>query len=186
LGVIILGGLGVLGYQFFVNPVEVRLYDSLIQCDTDAVTSFLAAGRSPNIRVRGDDWESDRGLPAIHVAATCHHMNPLKVLIAAGADVNARDSQGATALFRAGEVSRTDALEILVAAGADVNAQDHGRRTTLFWAAFWGRTETVNALITKRADLDLKDNFGATALMIAKDQGHAEIVRVLEQAGATK
>lgn len=64
-----------------------------------------------------------------------------KALIAAGADVNARDARGHTALMWVMSTKRVPAEAALVAkalidAGADVRAVDDDNRTALDWARF--------------------------------------------------
>ena len=48
----------------------------------------------------------------------------LRLLLAAGADVNARDNTGATALIRAATIPNVKCLDLLIKAGADVNVTD--------------------------------------------------------------
>ena len=48
----------------------------------------------------------------------------LKAAIAAGADVNAKDRDGVTALMRAASAGRGDSVSSLIAAGADVHDLD--------------------------------------------------------------
>ena len=48
-----------------------------------------------------------------------------------GADVNAQDNNGKTALMYAFEVGNSGIAEMLIKAGADVNAKDNDGRTVL-------------------------------------------------------
>ena len=48
----------------------------------------------------------------------------VRVLIAAGADVNARDARGRTALMWASYMGYRDVVDVLLAAGADVRIED--------------------------------------------------------------
>ncbi|MGA2141981.1 MAG: serine hydrolase [Brevinematales bacterium] len=67
----------------------------------------------------------------------------VKALIAAGADVNAVDKDGWTALMFAVKEGRTDEIKELIAAGADVKAKDKFGRTALYWI---GNKETEDLL----------------------------------------
>jgi ankyrin repeat protein len=52
-----------------------------------------------------------------------------------GADVNARDQTGRTALWFAAERGNVEAVKLLLAAHADVNARDRAERSSLDVAA---------------------------------------------------
>ena len=52
-------------------------------------------------------------------------------LLAAGADVNARDRNGRTALFAACESRRVDVVRAILGAGADVHARDDDDKSVL-------------------------------------------------------
>ena len=70
-----------------------------------------------------------------------------RALIDAGADINAKDEAGSTALMVASEYGRTEIVKLLIAAGADVNIKNELGWTALMWASRWGRKETVKLLI---------------------------------------
>ena len=53
----------------------------------------------------------------------------IKMLVNAGADVNARDSMGESALIWAAQFGHTDIMEILLKAGADPSIKDNAGRT---------------------------------------------------------
>ena len=58
----------------------------------------------------------------------------VEILISNGADINARDNNGKTALSYAVENGYTEIAELLIAKGADVNARDGNGRTPLWYA----------------------------------------------------
>ena len=53
----------------------------------------------------------------------------IKMLVNAGADVNARDREGESALIWAAQFGHTDIMEILLKAGADPSIKDNAGRT---------------------------------------------------------
>ena len=116
-----------------------------------------------------------------------YHTEIIKLLIAAGADVNAKCRTGSTALVYAARYGNKEIVKLLITAGADVNAKgsivDDGR-TALMVAAAKGNTEMAKLLIDAGADVNAKDNGDCTALNWAIDIGHTEIAKLLIAAGA--
>lgn len=70
----------------------------------------------------------------------------LKKLIRNGADVNAKDSTGRTALMRAAELGQTENVEILIDAGADIHAKDNKEWTALMYAEWDDHTDIIKLL----------------------------------------
>ena len=70
----------------------------------------------------------------------------LKQLIQNGADVNATDYNGKTALMRAAEAGRTQNVEILIDAGADIHAKDNKEWTALMYAEWDDHTDIIKLL----------------------------------------
>lgn len=103
--------------------------------------------------------------------------------ISSGANVNAKDNYGWTALMRAARDGYTEIVNALLKADANANAKDKYGWTALLLAAEKGHTEIVNALIEAGAD-DVSINGGTTALLLAAQNGHAETVNALIDAGA--
>jgi len=71
------------------------------------------------------DWLN--AFKSIHKAAKAGHIEAVKKHLAAGADVNAKDRYGYTALGRAVSVGHKETAELLIAKGADVNITALGK-----------------------------------------------------------
>jgi ankyrin repeat protein len=77
------------------------------------------------------DARTGMGSTPLHYAALNLDPGPLAALIAAGADVNARDKEGNTPLHMAAFATRLEQTKLLLAAGADVNAKNELGRDPL-------------------------------------------------------
>ncbi|MDR1740446.1 MAG: ankyrin repeat domain-containing protein [Synergistaceae bacterium] len=111
----------------------------------------------------------------------------VRAAIAAGADVNAKDKDGVTALIYAAEGNNPEVLTVLIEAGADVNAKAKNGATALACAAlFNSNPEVISVLVKAGADVNAKDDEGWTVLLHAAEskvnaKGKTE---VLLEAGA--
>ena len=78
----------------------------------------------------------------------CKSGNVAKVeeAIRNGANVNARNNEGSTALMLAALFERTEIVIVLLQNGAYVNAMNNNGDTDLIWATGFGSTEIVNLL----------------------------------------
>ncbi len=110
----------------------------------------------------------------------------VKRLLAEGADVNAQDQWGRTALRYACSTGRTtqEIVDALLAAGADPNIADHEGGTPLYSAANVKSAEVVQALLRAGADPNHTDQWGHAPLSAAAAWGATDKVRVLLGAGA--
>ena len=93
-------------------------------------------------------------LDSIHIAAFLGNIEAVKQNLAAGADVNAKDSFGMTPLNRAAGNGHKEILELLISKGADVNAKNAEGDTSLHSAADRGHKEILELLISKGADVN--------------------------------
>lgn len=112
-------------------------------------------------------------------------LSAVKKLISDGADVNATDSSGRTALVEAAWGGHTEVVKYLIEKGADVNTCDNAGYTALMRASEEGHTAVVSTLVQKGADVNICGKVrGTTALMLAAEQGHIKPLEILIEHGA--
>ena len=140
----------------------------------DVVTVLLAHGADPNavddgkttplMLAVGFGGDPDAGFENNGIKMSeARQLTVIRMLLAAGAKVDMRDSGGMTALCRA--TTRFNAKEVvpvLVEAGSDVNARSVGKETPLHGAAFCGDLQTVRYLVEHGADVTVKEWQGKT------------------------
>ena len=122
--------------------------------------------------------------PPLHVAIRQGQVGVIERLIGEGADVNARDRWGWSALCAAVDADRRDAAAQLIAAGADVNAPSKDGWTALNLAAMLGRLDLVKLLLAKGADIQAANRREATPLHSAVSKQHRQVMLLLLAAGA--
>lgn len=130
----------------------------------------------PRMRVPGCAFDSIRFATG--------HLNIVKMLVQAGANVNHRTKTMSTPLRAACFDGRLDIVAYLVAHGADVNVTNAYNNTCLMIAAYKGHTDVVQFLLAHGAAANEQAHCGATALHYAAECGYTEICRLLLDAGA--
>ena len=108
----------------------------------------------------------------------------VKALIAEGADVNARSSDGSTALHWAAQNDDLALANALIRKGAKVNAASDLGVTPLWVAATTSSTAMVERLLAARADPNIVPATGHAPLMLLARQGNAQAVKALLAHGA--
>ncbi|MBN2072161.1 MAG: ankyrin repeat domain-containing protein [Candidatus Krumholzibacteriota bacterium] len=111
-----------------------------------------------------------RELP-IHFAATVGNIEIARILLDAGADVDAGDSDNSTALGIAAMRKHHEMVRFLLEQGADVNHRDRKADTPLSFACYRGNDEMVQILIDSGADLYFRNPHGETMLHYACQRG---------------
>ncbi len=85
-------------------------------------------------------------------------------LLRSGANPNACDAQGVTALMLAASIGYASIVSDLLEADADVDFRDERGRTALHWAVEAGWPHVVQVLLIHHADRTAADDEGRTAL----------------------
>jgi cytohesin len=114
--------------------------------------------------IRNHGGKTGEESTALIDAAADGNIEVVKQLLAAGANVNAKNKWGGTPLHWAARGGHKEIVELLIAKGANVNAKNDEDGTPLHLAADRGHTEVVELLITKGADVNAKDDEGETPL----------------------
>lgn len=144
--------------------------------DTRAIAAALA---DPSIL----EVRDDRGNTPLIQAAFYLDAAALDLFLVRGADANAANRAGATALMRGvGELNKVRAL---LKGGARVDAKSTAGHTALMIACRGhGAAAVVKELLAHGADLHATNPMGANALTAAAETGDAEVVRLLLTHGA--
>lgn len=103
----------------------------------------------------------------------------VKLLLAKGANLEAMDKIGNTALTKAVTDGNTDMVKLLLENRAITGARDKSGETPLISAVDQGKSDIAKMLIETGANLNTYDREGRTALMVAAEQGNADIVHTL-------
>lgn len=108
----------------------------------------------------------------------------VRALLEKGADVNAAQGDGMTALHWASRHGEAATAQMLLHAGANVRATTRlGGYTPLLLASQMGHGAVVDLLVKAGADANDTTANGATALMLASASGRVEAVKALLDAG---
>jgi ankyrin repeat protein len=156
------------------------LYNAASAANADAIVKLLLArGADPN-------RATANGQTPLMTAAGRGGVEAMQVLIAAKANVNAKNGAGATALMAAAGSRSGAAVKLLLDHGADANALTKKNESALQNAATAGVEEPVRLLLDHGAKVKVQDDRGYSALMYAaaSETMPAGIVRLMLAKGA--
>jgi ankyrin repeat protein/L-ascorbate metabolism protein UlaG (beta-lactamase superfamily) len=147
-----------------IEAGDIALVQKILQQDPSAVTQ--------------PDENEFADLP-IHVAAATGNIEIAKLLLKAGADIDAGDSDESTALGVAALRQQGEMLAFLIEQGADVNRRDRKADYPLSFAVSSGNAAIVQQLVDAGADLYYRNPHGETLLHTASRSGLTEFVKHL-------
>ena len=125
------------------------------------------------------------GSAAVADAVMKRDKDAVRTLLKEGADVNAAQGDGMTALHWASRSGDVELAQMLLYAGANVKATTRlGAYTPLMMAAEQGHAGVIAALLAAGADVKAANATGTTPLMLAALSGDARSVTMLVENGA--
>ena len=153
-------------------------YDALhaiVSDDLDALAKALVSKRTK--------YETDHlSNTLLHAAVSENNIPALRMLIKAGAKLEAQNVYDQTALFSAARGGKTDAATILIEGGADITTTDSTNQTPLHYAARQRRPYLLSTLLSKKSvPINAQSTNGDTALHIAVLNNNVTAVSLLTQ-----
>jgi ankyrin repeat protein len=107
-------------------------------------------------------------------------LDKIKGLIAAGANINTRDSHNFTPLMKAAEKGFSTYVEFMLEVPkVAFDASNAWGYTALLLASIYGHLDILKLLVTVNADVNYQNMYDETSLMLASKHGHYDIVEFL-------
>ncbi|HEX4273785.1 MAG TPA: ankyrin repeat domain-containing protein [Bryobacteraceae bacterium] len=165
----------------------------LFAADADpglALTEAAEQGNLNNVKslVQKSDVNSAQGdgMTALHWAAYREDVEMARVLIQAGANVNAANRlKAVTPLLIASNAGNAAVIDLLLKNGADANLANTLGTTPLMLAAASGKVDAVKTLLDHGANVNARESSRRqTALMFAAALDRDAVVRLLASRGA--
>ncbi|XP_068896437.1 protein fem-1 homolog B isoform X1 [Tenebrio molitor] len=193
-------GMSIALYALLVSgdkqEVEDILNEKFVEDDGQECTPLIVAARQghdkvmrmmltkfkPDLEKEGTvkfDGYVIEGASALWCAACAGHLNVVKTLVKAGADVNHPTKSNSTPLRAACFDGRLDIVKYLTYHRADINIANKYNNTCLMIAAYKGHLDVVSFLLENGANPNEKALCGATALHFAAECGHLPVVKEL-------
>jgi ankyrin repeat protein len=154
---------------FAQEPAD-SYYNAIRRNDQPALRALVKSG--------GVNSRDKRGGTPLMYAAAYGSIESVRALLAGGADANAANDFGATALMWG--ITDPEKVRVLVTAGADVRARSKMGRTPLYLAASNdGSSPTVKLLLDRGANATERDNIQSTPLLAATAANDLASIRLL-------
>ena len=167
------------------SPSYIRYFSAL------QMAAFMGLAKTiNNLLENGAHTENDlSGYTALHaavlgIAADRVIREVIACLLDHGADINARNRAGDTALHLTAEIRNPDVLRYLLERGANVNVENIMGRTALIKASPWAEEDILQSLLDKGADVNAKDVLEVSALQHVVASGSLQRVLYLLSSGA--
>lgn len=180
-----------LSAPLFALSVDEQFINACMEGDLKRATELLDDGAHLDAR-DGSDHQT-----ALVWAANAGYLPIVTMLIKRGADINAQDDKGWTALSEASYRGRTSIVDFLLQNKAStlpstswLDSREYGN--AVFWCiesrfnSYSEKIEIVKLLLEHNAEPEGKDEYGQDALGIAKARNYKEIVALLEKVKAER
>jgi len=116
---------------------------------------------------------------ALHELCAVGEVDTVWLLLHLGAQVKARDAEGATVLQRAVHSGCVPLVSLLIEKTASVNARGAYGYTPLHECSYLGHEPVLRFLLQNRANVDALSKNGSTPLLVASREGSVNVVKAL-------
>lgn len=124
------------------------------------------------------------GTALLDAAQSGDHAAALRLAATKGADVNAADGDGSTAVMYAAANGDLELVHALIKAGANVKLKNQFGTSAITEASILGNAPIIEALLKAGADPNFKTTNGETPIMAAARSGKLDAAKALLDAGA--
>jgi uncharacterized protein len=161
-----------------------RFFKAVREKDGPGASTLMSQPGSTLVNQR----DYDSGDYALHIVTRRRDTPWMSLLLARGANVDAKDKAGNTALILAAELGFTDGVQLLLGRKANVNAVNSQGETPLIKAVQVRDTNSARLLLAAGANPDQSDNItGRSAREYAEqDRRAGMIVRLFKDADEKK
>lgn len=173
--VLALGVAGLLVACLYIQPPPAPIFSAVEEGDRTRLGPLLRTNPQ-------EVHQTLFGRTPLHVAVVNNQPVLSRMLVEAGAPINAQDEYGNTPLHVAVFCLRTKMVAQLLALGASVNLANNFGSTPLHVGAFVGAPlDIMRQLLDSGADANLKDGRGRTPLDIARNYHPVMYERLVDQ-----
>ena len=163
-----------------MNVLTDELFKAIKQHDTEKIKEFIDSVDDVNIyNYRGYDFRTP-----LHHACSLVHADIARLLIDAGADMNAGEGGEWTPLHDACEAGHAEIVRLLLENGVNVNVVGKYSLRPLHIVAIRGCTDIARLLIENGADVNARNKHGHTPLHRACVWKQIETVKFFIDHGA--
>src|SRR5277367_5591108 len=172
------------GKMIAASPELVNARDKAGNTPLHHATGFGSLATMKVLLERGADVNAGNRRKSTPLLWSLHDEAKVRLLLAHGANVNARTVDGRSAIYQAASLGNSvPVLRLLLEKGANPNEKTLTGIMPLM-AASRGNLDAMRLLIEKNADVSGKNAAGGTALMAAAATGRPEAIRMLLAKGA--
>lgn len=143
----------------------------------DFATAFRLVAKDHSLANAPDE----RGFPPLVLATYLNNLAFTNLLLDHGADPEAKDAKGNTALMGVCFKGYPKMAKLLLKRGADPNTQNPDGSTALHFTVLFDQPGCAEVLVAHGADVHLKDNRGISPLEAAEANGKADFVALLKK-----
>lgn len=153
-----------------VSRENQELFDAAEKGDVARALASIEAGAGINAQTGDVERFS-----ALHIAAMHGHVDLVRTLVDAGADLYLKSGSGDSALHLAAHGGSEEAVSLILSRGVDVNIAGFGDTSPLFNAVETGKLGCVSLLCERGADVNRTDDWSSSPLHLAAMHGHLNI-----------